>query len=352
MTRKRLSMRFEDWPLEDRALWVRAFRSTDIFDDRGVAAKWRPKTVNQARYAYSRWLHFVNEVDPAVLVIPAADRVTLETVRKFVLHESERIAAISLGALLGHLVLALRAIAPERDWTWLTSIQRRQLARGKARDKRPLIVSAHELVDFGHRLMASASSNEEVHDIVAYRDGLMIALLASRPLRRKNLAEIRLDKHVSISGKHVRLSFEAHEMKGGRAFECTLPAFLVDPFLRYVYDVRLRFPGAANHECLWCSIKEGPLGSEAIYRAIIKRTADAFGKRVYPHLFRDAASSSLAIERPDQVMLARDLLGHASFKTTETHYLHAESMKAGVRYLDVLESKRGQRVPRGPDASS
>ena len=60
----------------------------------------------------------------------------------------------------------------------------------------------------------------------------------------------------------------------------------------------------------------------------------------YPHLFRDAAASSLVIERHDQVLLARDLLGHASFKTTESHYLHAESMNAGVKYLNVLESER------------
>ena len=116
MTRKRLSMRFEDWPLEDRELWIRAFRSGDIFDDRGVGADWRPKTVVQAKYGYSRWLQYLYDMHHAALDSAAAGRVTLDRVREFAWHEAKRLSAVSVGALLGHLVLALRAIAPGRDW--------------------------------------------------------------------------------------------------------------------------------------------------------------------------------------------------------------------------------------------
>ena len=338
--RERLSMPFDEWPAEDREQWSRAFRSTGLFDDPGVVTGWRPKTVAQARYGYSRWLQYLRDSDLSILDSRPVDRVTPHRIRDFVANEASRMSAVSVGALLGHLVLALRVIVPDVDWQWLTQIQRRQLMNAKARDKRPLMVRADELVELGHRLMADATSDGVVHDLLAYRDGLMIALLAFRPLRRKNLAEMRLNKHVTLAHAQIRIAFDAEEMKGGRQFEFALPASLVDAFLHYVNEVRPRFPGASGHEFVWCSMKRGALGPDAIYRAIIKRTAVAFEKPVHPHLFRDIAATAVVIDRPDQALLARDLLGHATFETTENHYLHAQSMKAGVHYLALLESRR------------
>src|SRR5690348_13452471 len=176
--RERLSIPFDEWPAEDRDQWSRAFRSTDLFDDPGVATGWRPKTVAQARYGYGRWLQYLSDSDLSTFGSRPVDRVTPDRIRDFVTNEASRMSAVGLGALLGHLVLALRVIVPDVDWEWLRQIQRRQLMNAKTRDKRPLLVPVDELVELGDRLMRDATSDELVHDILAYRDGLMIALLA------------------------------------------------------------------------------------------------------------------------------------------------------------------------------
>ena len=54
-------------------------------------------------------------------------------------------------------------------------------------------------------LMAMAARDGVVHDLLAYRDGLIVALLASRPMRRKTLAEMRLDKNVMINGSAIHV---------------------------------------------------------------------------------------------------------------------------------------------------
>jgi integrase len=51
-------------------------------------------------------------------------------------------------------------------------------------------------------------------------------------------------------------------------------------------------------------------------------------------------ATTLATERPEHVRLAKDLLGHAGFGTTEQYYLHAGSIIAGRAYQEVLKRAR------------
>src|SRR5262249_58552626 len=47
------------------------------------------------------------------------------------------------------------------------------------------------------------------------------------------------------------------------------------------------------------------------------------------HRFRHAAATLWSIGEPKNVRGAKDLLGHASFRTTENHYVMAQSRLAG-----------------------
>ena len=62
------------------------------------------------------------------------------------------------------------------------------------------------------------------------------------------------------------------------------------------------------------------------------------GIRVNPHRFRHAAATLLSIHDPANVRCAKDL-GHASFGTTEAHYIMAQSRMARrvvARIVDAL----------------
>ena len=345
--RKRKSMLECNWPAADLMLWNAAVLPSELFEGNNGASRWRPKTVKQAKYAYAAWLQHLHDTDSTALQLCAAERVTLDRIERYVTSMRAELSAVSIANALGHLVLALREVAPNHNWCWLTSIQRKQLAFAPRPDKRSSMVGVEKLVALGTSLMAKAQSSSDVIDHLGYRDGLIIALLAVRPLRRSNMAGLRLNQHIAMSDHQVRISFDASEMKGKRDFDCWVPSSLVGPFIHYVTVVRPRFPGAGTHDFVWCSMKGGALLAGGMYEMIVKRTSREFGKPINPHLFRDIAATAIATERPDQVRLARDLLGHANLLTTEKYYLHAQSVKAGAHYGALIKSLRRRPVDLG-----
>ena len=193
----------------DVTLWCVTLGPVDFFDDGSILNQWRPSTRAHAKYAYGQWLKFLDDSEPSSLAESPAHRFKPKRLECFVRELSSRLSAAGAAAAIGHFILAIRAVAPSLDYRSLQLAQRRHAAVIKRRDKRTAMVSADELFGLGIDLMAMAQCDGVVHNLLAYRDGLIIALLASRPLRRKNLAEMRLDKHVTI----VRMGFTLPSMK-------------------------------------------------------------------------------------------------------------------------------------------
>jgi integrase/recombinase XerD len=78
-----------------------------------------------------------------------------------------------------------------------------------------------------------------------------------------------------------------------------------------------------------------------IYFAISRLTHRRFGHVICPHLFRDSAATSIAIEDPEHVHVTRSILGHTTLQTSERHYVHAQSLEASRRYQRrILELRR------------
>ena len=75
----------------------------------------------------------------------------------------------------------------KQDWRFLNSLSSRIRARHKpVRDKSNLKLS-DELLDLGLALIDKATSVEGLSGALHHRDGLLIALLALVPLRRRHL---------------------------------------------------------------------------------------------------------------------------------------------------------------------
>ena len=74
----------------------------------------------------------------------------------------------------------------------------------------------------------------------------------------------------------------------------------------------------------------------ALYDRIRTRTKEHFGIAINPHLFRDAAATTLAITDPAHVRIAAPLLGHRTFATTERHYRQARAQQAHRAFVDAL----------------
>jgi integrase/recombinase XerD len=158
----------------------------------------------------------------------------------------------------------------------------------------------------------ATGSEGEITDPLGYRDGLMIALLALRPLRLRTFSLIRVGTHLRQVGEEWRMVFEGPESKSGRPFEITVPENLTPRLQHYLQEVLPKFTAADPHDGVWASTKGGPLTANSIARIITERTRKAFGQPVNPHLFRHCAATTIAILQPHRIGVARDLLGHAS----------------------------------------
>ena len=87
-------------------------------------------------------------------------------------------------------------MGPDKSWRFLNKLESRIRARHKpARDKSNLRLS-DELFGLGLSLIDKATALSGREAALLHRDGLMIALLALVPLRRRNFAGLRLDRNV------------------------------------------------------------------------------------------------------------------------------------------------------------
>jgi integrase len=103
----------------------------------------------------------------------------------------------------------------------------------------------------------------------------------------------------------------------------------------------LRHSGAGTASAaLWLSMYGPALTDNGIYDLIVARTREGLGQPVNPHLFRDCAATSVAIEDPVHVGIASRLLGHRTGSTTERYYNQARSVEASRFMQKSLMARR------------
>ena len=337
------SLKLNDWPDVDRSCWLAACEKADWFDEEGRAANWSPASQYDAQYLYGYWLRYLTKQEPDLLLADLGSRVTPARIQSFVADLKSHVSPATVVIYVDHWLMALRVLAPEQDWQSLARLVRRLKQSVTPKSKRHRLVETARLYQLGLDLMGSlegVSSNINMQCALRYRDGLMIALLAARPLRRRTFALIRIDEHLHNDGHTYWLSFGAKDVKNKRPAEYSIPAELNPYLARYLKNVRPLFPRADSHTGLWCSMAGNPLSGSAIYNAICKRTEAAFGHPVNLHLFRDCAATSLATHAPEAVLAGVDILGHTDTRALHTHYIHAQTQVAGKAYQAQIELLR------------
>ena len=367
-TARRLCLPLEAWPVSDRNAWESAIQPGDFLDPHGAAADWAPTTRGNAWRAYGRWLAFLQERDGALADHgdPAA-RVDRASIKAYAIDLHRRHASGTAWSYMAFLGMALRVMAPKADWAWLRPVvswlQRRM---APVRNKRARIVPIRDLRKLGERLMAEAEASSEPDAPATarqYRDGLLIALLAVRSLRRANFCSIEIDRHLIRTGDGYLLVFAAEEIKTRRPIEQHVPRAYVPALERYLAFWRpalMTMTGLwnSNHvrtppgRRLWVSHCGTALGPGGLCKLLRLRTVAEFGHEVNPHLFRDCAVTSLAEEDPDHVMIAASLLGHSTLKTAERHYIQAKGIEASrqhQRRIQALRAAPNSRARRRDD---
>ena len=103
---------------------------------------------------------------------------------------------------------------------------------------------------------------------------------------------------------------------------------------------RLHAGATSGSGHLWLNRNGRPLRSAAIRHQIETRTKQAFGKAIWPHLFRDCAVTELVDCAPEQIGIVLELVGHADLQTTKRHCIQAVGMKAHARVQEAIATRR------------
>jgi len=334
------------WPAEDQSLWLAAYGDGDVFAEERRGAHLAAATKIGLRTAYARFLGFLASEYPERLRLTAEARVDRDSIKSFVKHLRRSCRDTSVVSVLHILRLALGLICPETDWSWLKTIAKRINAQALPRSDRARGVTSAQLYAIGLQLMAKAENAALAagqvtrDDAPTYRDGLIIALLAAVPLRRRTVAALRLDQHLVKIGDCWLLDIPAADTKTRRPLEFPISDVLSERIDLYLARFRCAITGAYDHQGLWPSARGKPMSGGSIYDAVCRRTTNALGFPVNLHSFRRAAGNLWSISDPANVRGVKDLLGQTDFGTTERHYIGAQSRFAGRALAKVLRSPK------------
>jgi integrase/recombinase XerD len=342
-----------EWPAADRQAWEDALTPGDLLDEGGARANHRAISNRAVTDGYGRWLTWCQ--CRGFLSFPGrpSDRIVPPHVREYVADLSMHNATGTILDRLDALRIMAKIMDTGSDWSWLNRIASSVRARHKpARPKFHRLVSASTLFRLGLDLMEiSADRTTSFGRSVIYRDGLIIALLAARPLRQRNLTGLIIGTTVVRQGDGWWIRFQAAETKTADPIGLPWPDDLVPNLERYIAEHRPRFacPGSlATTAALWLSKRGTPLTSMGLYQLIVARTREGFGHAINPHLFRDCAATSIAIDDPVHIGIASRLLNHRSSLTIERYYNQARSIEASrLMQTHVLSLRAGERKPVG-----
>jgi integrase/recombinase XerD len=255
--------------------------------------------------------------------------------------------------------LAARAITPAGDWRWIghgltkvrASIRKLPLVKAAA-------VRTDQLFALGRRLFAEAAANADPPTFAQARmarDGLLIAVLALRPLRRKNIWSLTLGEHIVADAGGSHISIPAEQMKMQKLpYEADWPEQLTAELTLYLSKFRpvlvQRYNAASNKppagNALWVSERGTQLDDSGIYKQITKLTAKEFGRPINPHRFRHAAGGTVAVGAPEQVHLVSPVLGHHDPRSRE-FYMESDQI-AAARRAHAFEDELIEQIESAP----
>lgn len=341
----RRALAFNEWPDEDQRLWITATQDGDLFTDAGTAAHWRPATRKSYRFAYGRWLRFLSCRKATLLDQTPVDRLTRGIILNYVdLLNEQQLNPTTIWGYVNELNNVAYRLMPESNWHWLRHIANRLHLVVRPRTYlESQLVPIQSLYQLGIDLTDQSESKKPrrpscVH--IDYRDGLMIALLASIPVRLQNFGNIIIGQHLIKSQDGYLLIFPEDEVKNDQYIEVEMYEPLIPLLERYLAHHRPQLLGDRNSEYLWVSKIGKRLKPNHVSERITKVTKRELGKSITPHMFRHCAATSIAETSPELARIIKPLLAHTTNQTQERYYNRASILKASQRHIDAIQDLR------------
>jgi integrase len=334
------------WPTADRAAWEEACRPALRLKRGGAASHFRTVTRRDLASRYGYFLDFLSRSGVLDLKAGPGAQVTPQHTEAFVAELKARVGSVTVYGSIHKLRRIVQLIAPDRDIDWLIGIERELFSEKRPRSKWDRTVYTEVLVEAGLTLMAEAEMSKRPGLTRArmFRNGLMIALLAYCPIRRKNFAALEIGRSfVNIDGIWW-IVLTAAETKEKREDERPVPEELTDSIERYLEIYRpILTRSKTGSNALWMARDGKPMSCASVAETITETTRMAVGVSVNPHLFRTAGVTTLATRAGNKPHAGGALLHHRPGPVTQQNYNRSSCMSAGKSLSAVNQSYRSRK---------
>lgn len=351
---RRRCLKLAEWPESDRHLWVAGTtRGPRSYKGASYASHLSQKSIDKAHDGYGRYLGFLawrGELDHDA---HPAERVTRERVEAFVaLMRALRNADYTIIGRIDELLSAMRILVPEREFGWLTNPDGQSLRSSFAMERREIrVYHSAELYAWGLALIETAAeAGTPAKRAMQVRDGVMIAILASRAPRLRSITAMRIGVHLILSDDRYRAVFEWGDMKNRAPIDYLLPRSLTPHLSRYLAIERHELLGSQSHDALWVGQDGAPMRNTAIKTMIRARSAKRFEEAFGIHRFRHCLGTTAALVDPTHPGIAPAVLNITAAKW-EKHYNLADQVIAAGALQDAVAKARaeiGWQAPSPP----
>jgi integrase len=344
----RLGLLLHDWPDADRRAWEDAWRTRCRLKPGGAASHLAQATRDTLAGGYGAFLAFLQRNGRLERDVAAAAQVTFSDVEAYITELKGRVRSVTVYSYIDNLRRAAQLLAPMTDFSWLAELAKDLALVMEPRSKFDRLVFTKQLVEAGLTLVAEAQqfATHEFARARGVRNGLMIALLALCPIRRKNFAALEIGHTFREIHGRWWIDLPGSSTKTRRPDQRRVPKLLNLPIEVYLTQSRPVLLRSNSTNALWISARTGgPMTKNNLSTLISRITLETIGVDVSPHLFRTAAASTAAAYGSNTPHLASALLNHTDPRVTEEHYNRATAANASKIYADIITSYLGDETP-------
>ena len=273
--------------------------------------------------------------------MPALQRVTRRRLRAYVRAlKAAGNADYTIIGRITELAMAMRILTPGADVGWIRRPDGISIYAMLPKNKRPMVVpDARVLFRWGLKMMDTQLAEGARANPVAFRDGLLIALLAARGRRLRSMAELRVRREMVRQEVTYRIELGPDQTKTHVHDRFDLPEALTPYVGHYLAKVRPVLLAGCEEDAFWIGARGAPLTAKGIEACILRLSRVRFGVAFGPHRFRHAIATSSALRDPGSPGLAAGVLG-GSAQVIEQHYNRAGQIQAARAYAQVVEQRR------------
>ena len=342
---ERQTLPIAEWPKADQAAWEDACRPSVRLRKGGSGSHLAPESLHAYAERYCRYLGFLKRTGRLDLNAPAASQVTPQNVEAYMADFEGKISSVSAWNCIYKLRRTAQLLSPKTDFAWLIEIEKDLELLQEPRSKLNRFVYTEQLVKAGLTLIVEAKefTDAAFKRARGIRNGLMLALLALNPIRRKNFAALEIGTTFKQIEGRWWICLPARSTKSRSRPEERPVATWLNPYIElYLKEARpVLLTGAKKDtNALWISsITRSPMSARNVGSLITKITLETLGIAISPHLFRTADATTAADANSEMPYLASALLGHPNPGITDEHYKCSSSLSAQNDYAQVVREK-------------